>query len=247
MTDYYNKFGSLSYQHHLHSLVEELQFRLTELVTACKRSIEFFDRSEEIPKGERQIIQYRFGSLLGMVQTFKDVLPPAMGADFDWDTFFSLIRYNDLIQQVRNAVIHDGYQSISMYVEGQYFIPVGVERKGQGKNKLKKFEAPPEDIETIALKFVQDFSSQLAARIRALPPAAILEGPPYEREWFNSATRHPVVARFNIPTIGKDQFQKLKSSESPPLIASINILDELAEFTLARLSSLAELSARSFF
>ncbi|WP_454753908.1 hypothetical protein [Cupriavidus necator] len=226
MTKYFHHVDSLAFQHQVLETSKELHFRLAELVEASKASIDEFNESIRAGKAAEKppgsLFQYRFTSLIALVQTYKDLIKEAK-LDFSWGSLIENVAHADLMQNMRNSLVHDGYRLIALWAEGKFYVAVNIRRKGP-RDKLVEMEAPAQDIETLCLEYVRSFSAELSTRLRELPESAKLKGPYYDYDWFAAAMQHPVLGQYRQPLPGREEYAKLKIDNSSPLDAATTVL-----------------------
>jgi hypothetical protein len=242
MTEYFFRADRLAFQHQTFYTLKELQFRLKELSDASKASIAAFhkshaDREAYDDRPLSTVVRYRFSSAIDLIQTFKDMLKAAVPA-FSWEAFVKEIPQAELLQNIRNAVRHDGQHAVTLWADGQCYLAVNVSRVGQGK-KIHDIVAPDEDVETLALRYFEDFANRLDAYFVGLPQSEKLSGPPLPYEWYEAATNHPALKRFQIklPATRAD----LSADAITPLDACGDLLKVIASECRMRLSEIRAL------
>jgi hypothetical protein len=242
MERYFFEADGLAFQFNALRTLQELKFRLKELSAVCREAIEEFhidvrERRTEKKKGIGPRVQFRFSSVLGLIQTLKDVLPNAIPG-FDFDSLLASTTDGNLVQNIRNAVIHDGQEAVTMYADGQYFIAVDIRRKGRGRS-VHEIAAPSVDVETFALQFYEQVSQQLIRVLDEMPQSAKLRGRQFSMEWMRAAVRHPNLARFKLEIPEPMEFP---DKELPrPLDDARGVLLEIELFCRARLAELSQL------
>jgi hypothetical protein len=201
MSQYFYQADKLAFQYNALTVLEELRFRLFELTAVSEQSIAAFhkavqERSPGGTDGHATLVKYRFSSAIGLIQTLKDVLPIAIPC-FAWDSFVTRIPESATIQNLRNALIHDGQQAVNMYADGKYFVAVNIRRQGVRKQPFEIL-ASEDDVETLTLRFYELFTWELAELLGQLDGAKKLRGQRFSPEWFQGAAEHPALARFQI-------------------------------------------------
>lgn len=247
MSEYFFRADQLAFQHQTASVLKELQFRLSELSEASKASIAAFHQAvatkkEQNDKELSKRVSYRFSSAIGMIQTLKDVLKTAIPG-FSWEDFSSDIYQAEMLQQLRNAVIHDGQPAVTLWADGQCYSAVNIKRSGQGK-KVYDILAPAEDVETLALRYFKDLANCLNETLAKLSESEKLSGPPFPREWFEAAVKHPSLERFQLSL--PPQPDRHDSEDVKPLDACQDLLRSIAAQCQARLSEISKLPTVPF-
>lgn len=195
---YYHEVDALAFQHQVHSISKEMSFRLTELIDASRSEISQFHKSIDL-KGQVQdeqpgLVAYRFGSFIALLQTFRDALDKAVGEDIDREGLVEGVPHASFLFKLRNALVHDGYQAVSLWVDGRYYFPVNIKRKGMG-NKVIYIDVPVVDVETLTLQYALVYSERLATLIDNLPAEQKLKGRQQSAEWYSAAFSHSEVKR----------------------------------------------------
>lgn len=243
MQIYFRESDKLTYQHQALGAVRELDFRLNEFIDASRACIEAFHTAvREKTSGDDpalgRLLRYRFSSLIGLIQTLKDVTSKSID-DFSWDEFADTVSHAKVVQDLRNAAIHDAHPIAQLYAHGQCYVAVDISRKGQGKKQIEIL-APEVDIETLALAFFASVSTNLARLIRDLPDTEKLNGPPLPYEWHEAAIRHPALSRFNLE-LPPRPLPDVPPSEPCPLDSAAALLDAISMRCQARLREISNL------
>ncbi|WP_455927051.1 hypothetical protein [Pseudomonas capeferrum] len=212
MSTYYHEVDTLAFQHQIASISKEMKFRISELISASQVELAAFYHSIQNGTsnggGGTQVFQYRFSSLLALLQTFRDALPHAVGADIDMSPLSFDIPHTALMFQLRNSYVHDGYQPVGLWVDGRYYFPVNFIRRDQ-KNKIIKVNVSTLDVETLALEYSEVYCRRLAELLESLPSSKKLQKVSYfTKEWFQAALQHPAM-------------QKLKGVIEPPSFSGL--------------------------
>lgn len=198
MEKYYHEVDALAFQHQIHSISKEMSFRLKELIDASRSEISNFHTPNHL-KGQAEgeqtgIVAYRFGSFIALLQTFRDALGKVVGQDIDRESLVEGVPHASFLFQLRNALVHDGYQAVSLWVDGRYYFPVNIKRQGLG-NKFIYIDTPVVDVETIALQYALVYSQRLATLIDNLPVEQKLKGNRENADWYRAALSHAEVKR----------------------------------------------------
>ncbi|MBT2794984.1 hypothetical protein [Paraburkholderia strydomiana] len=243
MDDFFHESDTLAFQYQMLSAVQEMDFRINELIGASSACIDAFLNAirEKTPNSDDhpgELIRYRFSSLIGLIQTLKDVASKAIH-EFSWSRFAEGIEYAELVQNLRNAIIHDAHPVDALYVDGQCYVAVNIRRKGQGKKRIEIL-APKEDIETVVLVFFGSLSTNLAQHIRGLPIPQKLKGRALSDEWFAAAAAHPALSRFNIK-LQPGRLPAAPVSEPAPLDSAAALLEQISVRCHARLKLISNL------
>lgn len=243
MDDYFHKSDRLTFQHQTLGAVRELDFRLNEFVEASRACIEAFhtafrDKTSGDDPAPGRLLRHRFSSLIGLIQTLKDVASKSI-AYFSWDELSDTVSHAKVMQDLRNAAIHDAHPIAQLYADGRCYVAVNTRRKGQGKRQIEIL-APEVDIETLALAFFASLSTNLAQLIRDLPEIEKLNGPPLPYEWHEAAIRHPALSRFNLE-LPPRQLPDGLASEPAPLDSAAALLDAISIRCQTRLKEISNL------
>ncbi|SDC62187.1 hypothetical protein SAMN05216345_10336 [Cupriavidus sp. YR651] len=237
MSTYFHHVDALAFQHQVAATSKELHFRLDELIQASKASIDAFKESirtqKPTEKSPGNVFQYRLTSLIALVQTYKDLIKEA-GLGFSWGSLIADVAHADLMQRMRNSLVHDGYRLIALWAEGKFYVAVNIRRKGM-RGEAVEIEAPEQDAEMLCLEYVRSFSAELSARLRELPESAKLKGPYYDYDWFAAAMLHPAIGEFRQPMPSREEYAKLKTDESSPLDIAVGVLTAVRDVCEARM------------
>lgn len=248
MAQYFYEADALAFQYHVLNTLKEIRYRLHELTTASARSIEAFHHQVREKKNVTNAefatpVKYGFSAALAPLQTLKDLLEKVIPG-FNFEAFLEDIPGGVMLLQLRHAVVHDGQQPVALYADGRFYVAVDTRRMGQSKKKKIEILAPEEDVETITLRFYENFSRGLANALATMDEADKLHGPAYSIEWFQEAAKHPSLRRFNIPVNALE----LEATQTPhsPLDESQAVALEIAETSRRRLQYLSSLPAIPF-
>ncbi|MBW3507916.1 hypothetical protein [Janthinobacterium sp. NKUCC06_STL] len=246
MTIFYHDVDPLAFQYQVLGVAKEMKFRLTELIEASSREIALYQLamesgrpSEEANEPRENVFAYRFGSLIALLQTFRDALIGALGKTADISSLEIDVPHAELFRNLRNALVHDGYQPLNLWVEGRYYFPVNIRRTGMG-GKVVLIDAPAEDIETLALQYVSGYGLRLAILLETLPPQQRLQGPQRDYDWFQAASKHPAVEKMKImmELPSRDKWPVPPTDERHPIDVAASQLRELIKTCETRLSTL---------
>lgn len=250
---YYHVVDKLAFQHQLLDVVKEMKFRLEELVEASRCEIAAFEdmmrtKSDKSELLKKHTFNYRFSSALGLIQTLRDTLKGALGpANTLVDDIESSSRHGEFFRLLRNALVHDGYQPTGMWIDGRYYLPVGIERKGP-KDQTVRIPRKSEDVESLWLEFSSDYCRELASRLRSLAPEEKLNENRYDYEWFEAAWDHPAAKRFSTATTRKsrDEWPERSADAVPALDNAAAILLDIHTWCESRLLELKALPVYPF-
>lgn len=247
MPEYFYRADQLAFQYQTLSILRELRFRLNELSAASKVSIDAFQRSiiERTTNDDvasSMVVRYRFSSAIGLLQTLKDVLATAISG-FSWSAFVSQLSQAETVQNLRNAMVHDGQQPVALWADGQCYIAVNISRPGLGK-KVHEICAPADDVETLTLRFFGDFAERLHSMLIHLPESQKHFGPPLPREWFEAAMKHPSLKRFQLELPPPTDVASANGKR--PLDACQEVLGVIAAECRARLVEISQLPVMPF-
>ncbi|WP_139220330.1 hypothetical protein [Pseudomonas sp. NFPP28] len=250
MEKYYHDVDTLAFQHQVHSISKEMSFRLNELIDASRSEISKFNRSihlkGQVEDEQTDVVAYRFGSFLALLQTFRDALNKAVGEDIDQDSLFEGVPHASFLFQLRNALVHDGYQAVSLWVDGRYYFPVNIKRQGFGK-KIIYIDAPVVDVETLTLQYALIYSQRLAALIDKLPAEQKLKGCQRSGDWYRAAFSHSEVKRLlGDNVLGEADFSFVSEPLPVPLDLAVGRLREITKTCADRLDELERLSPIPF-
>ncbi|HCF2593181.1 hypothetical protein MNU23_28655 [Pseudomonas aeruginosa] len=245
MNTYYHEVDALAFQYQIASISEEMNFRVSELIEASRAELLTFYEAIRAQSPaecmEKGIVPYRFSSLLALLQTFRDALRGALGKDFDFSPLDDDVPHASLFRQLRNALVHDGYQPIALWVEGRYYLPANFTRQDH-RGKPVNVNAPEHDVETLALEYSEAYCTRLASLLDALSADKKLRGPQRSYEWFRAAWSHPVLAKFkSIEMPSRAEWPVHPESAPAPLdLAEIRLRD-ISRLCAARLEELRAL------
>src|SRR5690348_17328065 len=107
--------------HFLLYKIQEVRFRLSELLELCSQSRRRFAVNDPDAAGSGRVLNYHFGAFSSLVQTIKDILPVVACRAISWSDL-SAIRHAEFMHSVRNAITHDGNPVINMWIEGRYYV-----------------------------------------------------------------------------------------------------------------------------
>ena len=245
MSTYFHHVDTLAFQHQVAETSKELHFRLDELIQASKASIDAFNESVRTQKATEKspgnVFRYRLTSLIALVQTYKDLIKEAE-LGFSWGSLIADVAHADLMQRMRNSLVHDGYRLIALWAEGKFYVAANILRKGM-RGELVEIEAPAQDAEMLCLEYVRSFSAALSARLRELSESAKLKGPYYDYDWFAAAMQHPAVGEFRQPMPSREEYAKLKTDESSPLDIAVGVLTAVHDVCETRIKERLQPSA----
>jgi hypothetical protein len=222
-----------------------MQFRINELVEASRTELlafhEAIQHQRPIEERGQPIVPYRFSSLLALLQTFRDTLRGALGKNFDFSRLSTGIKHADLLRDLRNSLVHDGYQPVALWADGRYYLPANLKRFDQfGKPLL--IDAPVLDVETLALEYASCYCDRLAELLEALSPDKKLHGPPRSYEWFQAAWSHPVLKKFqSMEMPSREDWPKPSESDPAPLDLAAARLRDISRLCASRLNELKRL------
>ncbi|MCE5984850.1 hypothetical protein [Pseudomonas sp. LF19] len=239
MSNYYHEIDRLDFQYQIASISKELLFRTTELIEASRRELSIFHKAiaSRTPTAfaNSGIVPYRFSSLLALIQTFRDALPQALGQEVEISLSSDDIPHASLIRQLRNALVHDGYQPITLWAEGRYYLPANFIRHDQ-KARPVKIDAPALDVETLSLQYFEKYCAQLSCTLKKLPIKIKLRGPQRSYDWFKAAWTHPVLIKFqNVEMPSRADWPEHPETEPAPLDLAATTLLEISQLCTARL------------
>ncbi|KVN23039.1 hypothetical protein WT09_05725 [Burkholderia stagnalis] len=242
MSQYFYEADKLEFQYHTLNTLREVRYRLHELTTSSRRSIEAFQNAVRAKADIMSIdfatpVMYGFSAALAPLQTFKDLLPLVIPG-FNFATFLGGISDGEMFLQLRHAIVHDGQQTLALSADGRFYVAVNIRRTGQ--RKTVEILAPAEDIETITLRFYEQFGRNLADALAAMDDTDKLRGPAYSTEWFQEAAKHPSLKRFDIPMMASDSLAATQMPYSPLDMAHTVTL-EIAQSCRLRLEELANI------
>ncbi len=243
MEKYYHEPDAIAYQYQVLSITKEMKFRLGELIDTSRMELSAFYNSSKTKKTHEptDLIKYRFSSVLALLQTFRDALPKAIGNNQNLKSLASNVPHAKVLRQLRNSLVHDGYQPFGLWVDGRYYMGTNYIAHDQ-YGKSIRVDAPEVDIETLALEYLIEYCAQLATLLADLPENEKLIGSPRSYEWFQATYSHPVLQRF--PEFAMpSRFDGLVYSENEPsaIDGAVINLRAITELCAARLSELENL------
>ncbi len=250
MEKYYHEPDTASFQYQVAAITKEMKFRLVELIDSCRKSIAEIPREGQAGTASSDdkdsIVRYRFSSLVALLQTFRDALPRAIGKDVNIKEKIGDVPHATLLRQLRNSLVHEGYQPFGLWVDGQYYMGTNYIANDQ-RGRAIQVDAPEVDVETLALEYSAVYCVRLAKLLEELPKDKKLKGPPRSYEWFEATFAHPAVKKFS-------GFSMPSRSEVPPhpegepaaLDVAIKYLREIAAMCNARLEELRALPSIPF-
>lgn len=245
MEKYYHEVDTLAFQHQVNSISKEMNFRLSELIDASRSEISQFYESvhlkEEVEKEQSEVMVYRFGSFISLLQTFRDALVKAVGEDVDQASLVSGVPHAHFLFLLRNALVHDGYQAVSLWVDGRHYFPVSIKRQGLG-GKVIYIDAPAVDVETLTLQYALVYSQRLVALIENLPAERKLKGRRQSVDWYKAAFSHSEVKRLLGADVPSEDDLSFVSEPLPvPLDMAVRSLREITRVCNDRLQELDNL------
>ena len=245
MSEYFHDVDTLAFQHQIDSISVEMKFRLQELIQACRAELSIFDDSlttgKEPERAKETVVFYRFSSFLAILQTFRDALYKALGEEVDLSSLSQGVPHSELLFQLRNALVHDGYQPVSLWVDGRYYLPVGFKRPGQGK-KIVRVSAPSVDIETLVLEYASVYCEHLAFLLEALPVDSKFSGPRRSYEWFKEAWEHPALLKIQgLASPSYAEWSVHNVVDQVPLDMAVYKLRDISKMCAERLEELKDL------
>lgn len=199
MSTYYHELDRLTFQYQIESIAKEMYFRMSELIFSSREELKNFHDSIEkksLPDEKKQsTVNYRFSSVLALIQTFRDAIKGALGEGFNLSSLEANVKHGELFRKLRNALVHDGYQPLGLWADGRYYIAANFKRVDQW-GKTQFIDAPPDDIETLTLEFAKSYCTNLAKILEDLPAAEKLSGHKFSYEWMQAAWSHPSTEKF---------------------------------------------------
>ena len=227
-----------------------MSFRLNELIDASRSEISRFHKSiylkGQVEEERTGLVAYRFGSFIALLQTFRDALDKAVGEDIDRESLVEGVPHASFLFQLRNALVHDGYQAVSLWVDGRYYFPVNIKRKGFG-NKIIYIDAPVVDVETLTLQYALVYSQRLAALIDSLPVEQKLKGCQQGADWYRAAFSHSEVKRLlGDNAINEADLSFISEPLPVPLDLTVGHLREITKICADRLEELDQLTVVPF-
>jgi hypothetical protein len=242
MSTFYHELTQLDFQHQVVNVSGELEFRMRELIEASREDIERFRKSmlfgTPVPEPKPNPFPFRFGSVLALLQTFRDTLIRALDLKKkDIPGLEDGVQHVELFRKLRNLVVHDGYQPLGMWAYGRFYLPVSIKRNNHfGETVL--IEAPVEDMETLCLEYARSFSLKLANRLANLPADKKLNGHQFRPEWIIAASSHPAVKDEPLLKDVPSPSDWPAYTSPPPLDKAAAKLRDIADLCLARLNEL---------
>lgn len=212
--------------------IEELQYQLMTIVTACNASLVFFNNRQQVTASSRQAVIYGFSSFTNVIQTLKDTIKIMTGEQLPWSEIKQL-RHGSFFHDARNAATHDGNPIIDAWVEGRYYIASSIIRLGVN-GQVIEIPAPSEDVRTLCLEFTEDLCQLLRQKILDTKESNSLKGSPFNMDELEKAlTKVNLVPDFAIKLFieNRDKIAKsISESKHDPVAEAIKHLDALQQY-----------------
>jgi hypothetical protein len=224
------------FAHFLTYKLGELEHWLREVIEICDKSQQLFLGGSKDASGGARQLNYRFAAFASLTQTFKDVLSVVSDTKISWRELDS-VRHMFFLQQIRNAITHDGNPVINMWADGRFYIAVDFVRL-DNRMQPARIAVPTTDIGTLSLEFTVDLCRHIKATIEPFTGSEWFAEPLYGAEFYLEAVNHPAVPNFARDLIPKDQIWPEFAGPNP-LLAAIEKLDELASYSVNALCKLS--------
>lgn len=212
--------------------IEELQYHLAAIVTACDTSINLFTSNQQLPESNSQAVIYGFSSFTNVIQTLKDSIKTVTGKQLPWSKIQQL-SHGAFFQDARNAATHDGNPVINAWVDGRYYVATKIVRLGD-KGQVIEIPAPNNDIRTLCLEFADDFCQLLRQKLLETKENSSLEGSPFNMTDLEEAfTSSNLIPNFAIQLFKKEKeriAESLKVAKHDPVAQAIARLDILLKY-----------------